>query len=57
MAMAAGLSQRGRQAPAALWLLGAVLQYETFMFSEGFPRMLVATVAEPSMAHRLILML
>jgi hypothetical protein len=28
---------------AALWLLGAVLQNQTFMFSQGFPRMLAAT--------------
>ena len=28
---------------AALWLLDAVLQYQTFMFSQGFPRMLAAT--------------
>jgi hypothetical protein len=30
---------------AALWLLDAVLQYQTFMFSQGFPRMLAATAA------------
>jgi hypothetical protein len=30
---------------AALWLLDAVLQFQTFMFSEGFPRMLAATAA------------
>lgn len=30
---------------AALWLLDAVLQYRTFMFSQGFPRMLAATAA------------
>ena len=28
---------------AALWLLDAVLQYQSFMFSQGFPRMLAAT--------------
>jgi hypothetical protein len=28
---------------AALWLLDAVLQFQTFMFSQGFPRMLAAT--------------
>jgi hypothetical protein len=33
----------GRGALAALWLLDAVLQYQTFMFSQGFPRMLAAT--------------
>jgi hypothetical protein len=30
---------------AALWLLDAVLQYQSFMFSQGFPRMLAATAA------------
>ena len=30
---------------AALWLLDAVLQYQTFMFSQGFPRMLAETAA------------
>jgi hypothetical protein len=44
----------GREAPtggalqlalAALWLLDAVLQFQTFMFTEGFPRMLAATAA------------
>ena len=30
---------------AALWLLDAVLQYQNFMFSQGFPRMLAATAA------------
>jgi hypothetical protein len=30
---------------AALWLLGAVLRYQNFMFSQGFPRMLAATAA------------
>lgn len=30
---------------AALWLLDAVPQYQSFMFSEGFPRMLAATAA------------
>ena len=30
---------------AALWLLDAVLQYQTFMFTQGFPRMLAATAA------------
>jgi hypothetical protein len=38
-----------RRAPqlalAALWLLDAVQQYQTFMFSQGFPRMLAATAA------------
>ena len=38
-----------RRAPqlalAALWLLDAVLQYQTFMFSQGFPRMPAATAA------------
>jgi hypothetical protein len=38
--------RRGLQlALAALWLLDAVLQYQTFMFSQGFPRMLAATAA------------
>jgi hypothetical protein len=36
--------RRARQlALAALWLLDAVLQYQTFMFSQGFPGMLAAT--------------
>jgi hypothetical protein len=30
---------------AALWLLDAVLQYQSFMFTQGFPRMLAATAA------------
>jgi hypothetical protein len=30
---------------AALWLLDAVLPYQNFMFSQGFPRMLAATAA------------
>src|SRR5215470_14584509 len=30
---------------AALWLRDAVLQYQTFMFSQGFPRMLAATAS------------
>lgn len=30
---------------AALWLLDAVQQYQTFMFSQGFPKMLAATAA------------
>ena len=38
--------RRGLQlALVALWLLDAVLQYQTFMFSQGFPRMLAATAA------------
>jgi len=38
--------RRARQlALAALWLLDAVLRYQTFMFSQGFPRMLAATAA------------
>lgn len=38
--------RRGLQlALAGLWLLDAVLQYQTFMFSQGFPRMLAATAA------------
>jgi hypothetical protein len=50
-----GQAPRGRKRPAArralqlalaaLWLLDAVPQYQTFMFSEGFPRMLAATAA------------
>ena len=49
---------------AALWLLDAVLQYQSFMFSQGFPRMLAATAAgNPrimmgvAMAYMLVLML
>ena len=30
---------------AALWLLDTVPQYQSFMFSQGFPRMLAATAA------------
>ena len=38
--------RRGLQlALVALWLLDALLQYQTFMFSQGFPRMLAATAA------------
>ena len=38
--------RRGLQlALAALWLLDAVLQFQNFMFSQGFPRMLAATAA------------
>ena len=38
--------QRALQlALAVLWLLDAVLQYQSFMFSQGFPRMLAATAA------------
>ena len=40
---APGLRRSLQLALAALWLLDAVLQYQTFMFSQGFPRMLAAT--------------
>src|SRR5215471_1101281 len=42
---APGWRRAGQLALAALWLLDAVLQYQTFMFSQGFPRMLAATAA------------
>jgi hypothetical protein len=41
----AGLAARTPPALAALWLLGAVLQFQTFMCSQGFPMMLAATAA------------
>jgi hypothetical protein len=66
----AGWRRSLQLALAALWLLDAVLQYQTFMLSQGFPRMLVATAAGTrswppacqimmgvAMAYMLILML
>ena len=40
---ASGWRRALQLALATLWLLDAVLQYQTFMFSQGFPRMLAAT--------------
>ena len=61
---APGLRRSLQLALAALWLLDAVLQYQSFMFSQGFPRMLAATAAgNPrimmgvAMAYMLVLML
>jgi len=42
---APGRRRAQQLALAARWLLDAVLQYPTFMFSQGFPRMLAATAA------------
>ena len=65
---ASGRRRAPQLALAARWLLDAVLQYQTFMLSQGFPRMLMATAREPgsrgrpddlgvAMAHMLVLTL
>ena len=55
---APGWRRAQQLALAALWLLGAVLQYETFMLSQGFPRDARGNRGEePGIAYMPILML